>query len=144
MERDKKTEIRILHKCIELVQSCITRMAYSSMLTKLFAIVILSVLLSLGNRGHNLEVGILGVVAIMYFWYLDSFFLHIEDLYRKMYSGVIKKKCPLDIELVYDLNPHRFENYGRSRISIFFSETLMTFYGIPLLVALSIICVELL
>ena len=128
MTQDEK-----LHKEIDLIQNCITRMANNSFLIKgwllsIFAVVI--ALLAEEIRIYNLAAAL--IVPTLSFWYLDAFFLQAEKKYRLLYKWVIKKRLKTDKHL-YNLNPKRFANEAGSVPSVMFSKTLIVFYGLPYL-----------
>jgi len=130
----------ILHKEIDLIQACITRMAHNSFLLKGWAISIIAVILALADKTNNpIIISSILLIPLLCFWYLDSFFLRTEKLYRKMYEWVIEKRKLKDISFLYDLNPHRFDNEVESIRKVMWSITLRYFYGIPVLITTSII-----
>ena len=72
---------KVLEKEIDLIQSCINRMAHNSFIVKGWMISILAVLLGLLSK--TFDVTILSIVCIIVsicFWYLDGFFLRLERL----------------------------------------------------------------
>jgi hypothetical protein len=123
-----------LHKEIDLIQGCINRMANNSFLLKGWLISIVAVVLALSEKFPNLLLlGIILIIPLLSFWYLDAFFLRAEKMYREMYKWVLENRRLKNKEFEYDLNPKRFENKVDSLLKIMFSKTLRTFYGIPLL-----------
>lgn len=149
-----------LHKEIDLIQACITRMANNSFLLKGWAISIIAVVLALSSEKLNpLFLCLILLVPLLSFWYLDAFFLYTEKLYRKMYEWVIKERPKSNSEFMYNLNPHRFkedlkvrkhnkktkkmENTDKieNEWTVMWSVTLRWFYGIPVALVLIIICV---
>lgn len=129
-----------LHKEIDLIQACINRMASNSFLLKGWTISIIAVVLALAEKTLNpaLLSAIL-LIPIISFWYLDSFFLRIERMYRKMYEWVLEKRKVNDDAFQYDLNPRRFEDQVDSIWKIMCSTTLKWFYGIPSLITIAVI-----
>jgi len=96
----------ILEKEIDLIQACINRMAQNSFMVKGWAITLIAVVLAL--LPESFDVTLLcsvGVVATLYFWYLDAFFLRTERLYRWKYDWVIARRSETT-EYAYDLNPN--------------------------------------
>jgi len=133
----------MLHKEIDLIQACITRMAHNSFLIKGWAISIVAVVLALADKAKNpaLLSAIL-LIPLISFWYLDTFFLRTERMYRKMYTWVLEMRRKNEDEWLYDLNPSRFKSEVDSRIEIMGSETLRWFYGIPVLIVVGIIAYQ--
>lgn len=134
-----------LHKEIDLIQACITRMANNSFLIKGWAISIIAVVLALSDKNTSAPfLALIVLIPLLSFWYLDSFFLHTERMYREMYAWVINERSDGSKSKMYDLNPHRFKDLkdknGRAvtRMTVMFSETLLAFYGIPVFLTLVI------
>ena len=73
----------ILIKEIDLIQSCINRMAQNSFVVKGWTITLVAVVLALLPEKVDMQMlSIIGVIATLCFWYLDAFFLKMERLYR--------------------------------------------------------------
>lgn len=130
----------ILHKEIDLIQACITRMANNSFLLKGWSITIIAVVLALADKaGNPALLSAILLIPLLSFWYLDAFFLRTEKMYRKMYEWIIVNRPNKIKEHLYDLNPHRFSNEVDSNWKVMWSVTLRYFYGIPFLITLAII-----
>lgn len=132
----------ILHKEIDLIQSCITRMANNSFIIKGWLISLVVVVLALVGEKVSLDLlCFILIVPIFSFWYLDAFFLQTEKKYRLMYEWVIEKRLESDKHL-YDLNPKRFDKKIDSILKVMFSKTLWVFYFIPGLVVIALLVIE--
>ena len=130
----------ILHKEIDLIQACITRMASNSFLLKGWAISIIAVILALADKAVDPALlSSLVLIPLISFWYLDAFFLRTERMYRKMYEWVLMKRGSGDFTYLYDLNPHRFKDEVDSTWKVMWSITLRWFYGIPALITMGVI-----
>lgn len=126
-----------LHKEIDLIQNCISRMARNSFMLKGWAISLLAVVIALtADRLDPLFLFCSIFVPVLCFWYLDAFFLRAEKMYRKMYEWVLTARKEENLEYQYDLNPNRFKDKVESQCRVMFSKTLRVFYGIPLSVVL--------
>lgn len=97
---------KILEKEIDLIQSCINRMAQNSFIVKGWTItlVTLSLLVSSETIIDIKFIGLILLVMTFCFWYLDGFFMKTEKLYRWKYEWVIKNRKCSDA-YIYDLNP---------------------------------------
>ena len=74
-------KIEEIHKEIDLIQSCITRMAQNSFMIKGWLISIYAVILALLPEKVNLFLLCIILIAInITFWYLDGFFLRTEKI----------------------------------------------------------------
>lgn len=144
---DDKT-LRILEKEIDLIQSCINRMAQNSFIIRGWAITLITFALALISKSIDLKLlcGILLVVAAC-FWYLDAFFLKMERMYRWKYEWVIANRQNND-EFLFDLNPYNKsmweqDKQGNQReepliIRVMFSKTLIPIYITLILLEIAI------
>ena len=128
-------DTNILHKEIDLIQACITRMAHNSFLLKGWTVSLVAVVLALAKDFDFLYLSLLLLLPVLCFWYLDAFFLRTERMYRKMYEWVIANRAQTN-DFLYDLNPHRFAATVPDEVRIMFSKTLLIFYGTPAVVLL--------
>ncbi len=134
---------QILHKEIDLIQSCITRMANNSFLLKGWTVSIIAVILALADKA--LKPSLLSAIVLIplfSFWYLDAFFLRTERMYRKMYEWVIMNRCTGDKNYLYDLNPQRFAPFVDSMACTMWSITLRWFYGVPTLITFFVLVIR--
>lgn len=131
--------VDILHKEIDLIQSCINRMAQNSFIIKGWALTIVTVVLALMEKNIDpIYLCLVMFIPLLSFWYLDAFFLQTEKKYRKMYDWVLGARQKNDLSNLYDLNPHRFDDQVESIGKVMRSITLRVFYGIPLLVVVTL------
>ena len=136
----EKVDDNILHKEIDLIQSCISRMAHNSFLIKGWALTLITVVLALTEKSIDpIYLCLVIFIPLLSFWYLDAFFLQTEKMYRKMYEWVLQSRPKGELEYLYDLNPHRFKGQVDSRAKVMWSITLRVFYGIPALIVFVII-----
>lgn len=137
----------VLLKEIDLIQSCINRMAQNSFMVKGWTISLVAVVLALLPESFDLTgLCIIGIVATLCFWYLDAFFLKTEKLYRWKYDWILATRLTCS-DFCYDLNPYNSkmwlpnENGTKKEpptvVRVMFTKTLIPIY-LPLL-ALSII-----
>ena len=132
-------QVEELHKEIELIQGCINRMANNSFLLNGWLVSIIAVVVTLSLDEMNKFVITLMVIMItISFWYLDSYFLRMEKLYRKMYEWVLENRKQGNRDFQYDLNPHRFDTQVERVSNIMCSKTMRWFYGIIILLIVMI------
>lgn len=124
----------ILYKEIDLIQSCISRMAQNSFMVKGWVITLVAACCALSSLKSNewRALLIFGGLAIVLFWYLDAFFLKMERLYRYKYEWVIKNR-PHSNDYSFDLNPYNNNMWlaGKKELSIIkvmFSKILAPMY----------------
>lgn len=135
----------ILEKEIDLIQSCISRMAQNSFVIKGWLITLVTVILALLPEKVDTKL-LCGVViaATFCFWYLDAYFLRLERLYRWKYEWVIANRGK-DHSFLYDLNPKNEKmwmvgNNGEVKkiptiFRIMFTESLTPLYAIIIVIA---------
>ena len=134
----------IIHKEIDLIQACISRMANNSFLIKGWCISLIAVILALSKENINpIVLCFIILIPLFSFWYLDAYFLRTERMYRKMYGWVLKKRSKGDSSFLYDLNPLRFEKEVDSKFETMVSETLRWFYGVPTIIVIGILIYQL-
>ena len=137
-EITKKITVDEMHKEIDLLQSCIDRMAKNSFMIKGWFVSIYAVILAL--LPEKVDVRLLCVVLIVVnilFWYLDGVYLRDEKIYRRIYQWVVEARKQNDRELMYQLELNLYKNKIGTMDSvgkIMFSKSLFIFYAIPLAV----------
>ena len=137
-------DLTSLHKEIDLIQNCISRMAQNSFLIKGWAITLIVITWAiLGKESLSSFVLLILLIPIIGFWCLDAYFLWIERKYRKMYAWVLDNRLNLKSpEKLYDLDPNRFTEKAGSWLNAVLSKTLLAFYGcLSFVVILAIILI---
>ncbi|GHT01335.1 hypothetical protein FACS1894108_14940 [Planctomycetales bacterium] len=134
----------IVHKEIDLIQNCISRMAQNSFMLKGCVVTLVTGVLAFGEKAnHEGFLCAVLLIPLLTFWYLDAFFLRTEQLYRKLYEQVLEKRRTGDDSGLYDLNtahlPDAIKREVKSQVRIMFSKTLWLFYEIPVLIVIGII-----
>ena len=134
---NNQISVEEIHKEIDLIQSCITRMAQNSLMIKGWFVSLYAVILALLPEKVNLFLLCSSLVAFnLIFWYLDGFFLRTEKVYIKIYDWVLEARSQNIRELLYQLNPFQFKGKIKETESVWqvmWSKTLRWFYLIPLL-----------
>lgn len=130
MEEEKITEENddlkdYMLKEVDLIQNIIKRMASSSFMIKGWTITLVVVTLLLKDENSKV---LIAYIPLIVFWYLDSYFLWQERMYRKLYNWVIVNRLKTDEHLL-DMNAYRFSSEVNSVIRVMFSKTLFCFYG---------------
>lgn len=124
----------VLYKEIELIQSCISRMAQNSFMVKGWVITLIAASCAVSSLNTNewKILFIFGALAIILFWYLDAFFLKMEILYRYKYEWVINNR-PNTNKHSFDLNPYNENMWPEGKkepiiICVMFTKTLRYMY----------------
>ncbi|MFX0139041.1 MAG: hypothetical protein ACFFDN_35695 [Candidatus Hodarchaeota archaeon] len=116
---------KVLIEEITIIQNIINRMGNYSFLIKGWTIALVSVTLLI--RGEKTHIFI-AFIPLVIFWFLDSYFLWQERMYRKLFDWVIKNRLKTN-EYLFDMNAYRFKSEVVSKSRIMFSITLGWFYG---------------
>lgn len=135
-------------KEIDLIQSCVNRMAQNSFTIKGWLITLATVILAL--LPEKIDIRILCIVVFattLCFWYLDAYYLRMERLYRWKYEWVIVNR-EKNGSYLYDLNPWNRAMWlptkeGKKRevpsvVRIMFTKSLVPLYSIIIIAA--VIC----
>ncbi|MCG7657801.1 hypothetical protein [Wielerella bovis] len=112
------------------IQGAINRMGNNSFLVKGFAITLISALVATLDDKYCF----IFIPTIM-FWLLDTYYLHQERLFRKLYEKVIDGTEP---DNSFSMNAQKYENEVSSFLNVMMSKTLSPFYG-GLIIVLMII-----
>ena len=114
---------------LKMIQAIITRMAQNSFLLKGWAVTLLAGLFALAAADSNPSIVLVAFVPIIGFWFLDTFYLRQERLFRALYDHVRNSNENTD----YSMNTGPVATDIASWSKIGFSITIGTFYGIAIL-----------
>lgn len=96
-----------LHKEIDLIQSCINRMANNSFMCKRWLLsLIVAILALLPENINRKSICIIILLANLCFWWLDTYYLQQEKMFRWKYEWIIKNRPNGNMDYLYDLNPN--------------------------------------
>lgn len=150
MGKKKETiDIEEIHKEMDLIQACITRMADNSFRLKELYISLITIALTvmISQEFDWLIMGIFLLGVTLVFWGLDAFFLKMETLYRWKYEWVIVERFNGVRDYLYDLNPYNsgmwLEPGNRKDCfaKFIFNKTLKPMYGTVVGVAIVILVI---
>ena len=79
-------EAKIRH--LEMIQGVVTRMTQNSFTLKGWAVTLVSALFALAVVGTDQIYYLLAYLPIIVFWFLDSYYLHMERRYCTLYDEV--------------------------------------------------------
>lgn len=126
---------KILHKEIDLIQTCIERMSKNSFSCKGWNLTLIAGVFALTSENINkLYLCVIILCINECFWCLDSYYLLQEQKYRDKYEWVIAKRIEGDMNYLYDLNPNNnnmslnLQN-RRTHLKAAFSKTILPIYG---------------
>jgi hypothetical protein len=118
-------------KHLDFIQAVISRMGSNSFLVKGWAVTLVAALFALAAKDSNVRFIYVAYLPVLAFWFLDTFFLRQEKLYRNLYNSV-RVKPPEQID--FDLDASQSSSEKTCFIGVFFSRTLTWFHGSILIV----------
>jgi hypothetical protein len=118
-----------LHKHLDFVQAIIGRLANNSFLMKGWALTVAAALFGYSVTNLSWPVALLGFMPPLSFWYLDSYYLRQERMFRCLYKDVAAGRAHI---FSLDVRPYADRVARWDTVT---SETLRWFYGIILVVA---------
>jgi hypothetical protein len=121
-------------KHLDYIQQTITRMATVSFQIKTWNIGLVTAVLAFAAGDKNPAFLWAALLPAVMLWFLDSFFLQQEKLFRDLYDDV--RKVDSSIE-AFSMNAKKYlENPKNKRCAVLFSETLRYFHGMVVAVVL--------
>lgn len=125
MAEDLTKREKILIEEIKVVQDIIKRMASNSFSVKTWTItLVVATLLFKGSNNHIL----IAFIPLFAFWFLDSYYLQQERLFRQVHAWITTYRLTNDDEL-FNMNPTRFKDNVQTVPRIMFSISTLPFYG---------------
>lgn len=110
---------------LTFIQGVINRMAANSFLVKGWTIALVAALLAIAADKITLTYTAIVLFPVLLFWWLDTFYLIQEKLYRKLYEEVSLKT---NDEINFDMNVSIFRSKISSFKEIAFSKSVGPFY----------------
>lgn len=111
---------------LEMLQGIINRMTQNSFSLKNWAMtLVISLLVLIGIKVKNYLLFI-AYIPIIILWFLDSYYLYQERLFRRVYDNVRILKCD---EIDFSMNTTSFKQKN-DYIKSLFSKTEILFYGV--------------
>ncbi len=93
-------------KHLEMIQAVINRMAGNSFMLKGWAITLVTGIFALSDRDTSKVTFLLIFVPTLGFWFLDTYYLMLEHLYRNLYN-IVRQKDNETID--FDMNVYQIE-----------------------------------
>ena len=123
-------------KHLEMIQGVISRMAGNAFFLKGWTVTLLSALFALYLKDPSINYFTLGLIPLLIFWWLDSFYLSQERKFRRLYDNVRKlKETEIDFSMNTDIDIFRNDDYFSLK-NCAFSVTIRLFYLYPSLIIL--------
>ncbi len=126
-------------KHLEMIQGIIQRMANNSFLMKGWVVTLIVAVFVLADSTTNQNYFWVAFVPIIFFWFLDSYYLTLERKYIFLYDKVRKKSGKVDFDLnITDITYRKVGNINLIFIRCLFSLSEVFFY-LPLGIIMIII-----
>jgi hypothetical protein len=123
VEESCQLQAKIAH--LGFIQDIITRMGLNSFLLKGWSVTLVAAIFALSAEKSDRQFVLLAFFPIAVFWLLDAFFLHQEKLYRRLYEQVARGEVGSD---QFTLSTKGVKPVP-GIVAVFFSKTLLSFYG---------------
>lgn len=108
------------------IQGVINRMGSNSFMIKGWCIALIAAIFALSADKANSSFAYIALFPLVFFWGLDTFFLHQEKMYRKLYEKVADGTVKND---QFTMNASVYKKDIGCHIEVAFSKTLLPFYG---------------
>ncbi|MER6191621.1 hypothetical protein [Streptomyces cyaneofuscatus] len=118
-------------KHLEFIQAVVARLANGSFLIKGWTMTVAGIFFGISVNNLSWKIATTGIVPIVGFWLLDSYYLRQERLFRKLYDDVRKPDSGVEA-FSMDISPYSPQVTWSKVIR---SHTVVNFYGTLLLVA---------
>ena len=128
---------KILIEEIKVVQDIIKRMASNSFSVKTWTItLVVATLLFKGTNNHIF----IAFIPLFAFWFLDSYYLQQERLFRQVHNWIAIYRQDNDDKL-FNMNPMQFQDKVQTVLRIMFSISTLPFYGSIFIMLMSYISI---
>ncbi|WTC18158.1 hypothetical protein OH709_20920 [Streptomyces cellulosae] len=118
-------------KHLELIQAVVSRMANASFLIKGWTMTVAGAFFGLAVNSWSWKIATTGMIPVVGFWLLDSYYLRQERLFRKLYDDA-RKSHPSIEPFAMNIAPyHQQVPWGK----VIRSHTMVNFHGTLFLVA---------
>ncbi|HJQ57997.1 MAG TPA: hypothetical protein VJ890_13895 [Vineibacter sp.] len=122
-------------KHLDFIQAAIARMAAHSFAIRTLAVTVVGAIVTYAVNIKRGDVLLAGLVVVLVFWFLDSYYLYLERLFRDLYDNVRKGTGASDLNM--SLASFR---KGTIWFAKAFSHAILPLYGALLVVLLLGLC----
>lgn len=114
-------------KHLEMIQGVINRMANNSFKLKGWAVTLAAGIFALASKDTEKQYYLVVYLPVLVFWFLDSYYLFQERLYRALYNE-IRKKDEKSIDFSMNAAPFNHSTKKNTFICCLISKTELLFY----------------
>src|SRR5688500_15241014 len=112
-------------KHLEFIQAVISRLSSGSFFMKGWGLTVTGAIYGFAANSMSWHISMVGLLPALAFWFLDSYFLRQERLYRRLYEDA--RRFDGTVEL-FSMDTSRYHGMETLRAAAF-SRTLAPFYG---------------
>ena len=123
------------HKHLEFIQNVVSRMARHSFILKGWSVTLVVALFASATKDTDMRFILIVFMPVLIFWFLDSYYLQRERMFRALYDEVRIKK---DNQIDYSMHVKHLKRGRNLWWRSFLSGTLLIFY-VPLLIIMVIV-----
>lgn len=117
-------------KHLDMIQGIISRMASNSFALKGWTVTLIAGIFVLADKDTDKMYFLVTYIPVIVFWFLDSYYLLQERLFRALY-GKVRKLSENEIDFDMDITRNEFKSEKNTFFSSLFSVTEVGFY-VPL------------
>jgi len=129
MTTDSKNNDKIEH--LKLIEQVIERMARNSFMLKGWVCTLLAGISVYIKGTIPIYILLMGCFIIVAFWYMDSYYLKQERLYRQLYNEVRTRR---NTAIDFDMNTNKQVNCNTCMIKVMFSNSEFVFYALVIVI----------
>lgn len=125
-----------IHKEIDLVQGCITRMNSCSFYVKGWFISLTTVIIALEHLQLDRPFVLLLLSLTLVFWFFDAFYIAYERSFRELYSWNLTERSRNSRIKLYDLDIK--QRFKPNILKACFSSQLILLYGTAIVICIAL------
>lgn len=135
---EEDLKLKNLHKELDIIQDIIKRMANNSFIIKGWSLSLFAGMLVFTYNLFTKEKASLlilsFIVPIILFWFLDSYYLRQERLFRELYKWVIDNRVRDDFNNLFSMDTEIFKKKVQNIMRIAFSISEWPIYAIMIFI----------
>ncbi|GGO94498.1 hypothetical protein [Stakelama pacifica] len=126
LKEESLVTMRVAH--LGMIQGVITRMSGFSASVKTFLVTILAGLAAISLQANSMQLGVIGMIAAVFFLFIDTYYMALEIQFRTFYDEVIAR--PLSDADNMKIAPSASSDDFKKALT---SKSILLFYGAVLI-----------
>jgi hypothetical protein len=123
---------------LKLIQGTIDRLGRNSFQLKAWTVILVSAIFALSENQAEPRYLWIGMLPVITFWGLDSYYLWQEKLFRALYDGVREDKHDQQIHGQFSMDTSPHSSYVETWFRVLLNRTIFGFYA-PLAITVCLI-----